>query len=77
MLADERKEQKEFELATRQGKKAFWDGVPLEANPMQSFDSRVAWEDAWKREQAWKGEQDFWEQRRAQSEKVAEAAAEY
>ncbi|RJR31507.1 MAG: hypothetical protein C4576_31805 [Desulfobacteraceae bacterium] len=37
--------------AFRNGKKAFWDGVPIDGNPMRAPDSRYAWTQGWLEEQ--------------------------
>jgi ribosome modulation factor len=44
-------EREKIANATRQGKKAYWEGKPLSANPMRAATSRQAWEQAWLDEQ--------------------------
>ena len=33
--------------AARKGRKAFYEGVPRDQNPMRARDSIMAWDDAW------------------------------
>jgi len=40
-------EREKLDNAYRKGRRAFYEGVPLEANPMRATDSRMYWEDAW------------------------------
>jgi len=44
-------EREKLDNARRKGKKAFWEGVPWEQNPMRAADSRQYWYDAWKEEE--------------------------
>ena len=43
-------EREVIENAKRKGRRAYWQGIPLEANPMRSLLSKHAWAEAWKKE---------------------------
>ena len=43
-------EREVIENAKRKGRRAYWQGIPLEANPMRSLFSKHAWAEAWKKE---------------------------
>lgn len=50
-FADARMSEREkSENARRLGRRAFQNGVPLESNPMRARDSRLEWEQAWRKE---------------------------
>jgi len=44
-------ERDKIENARRKGKKAYWDGVKIEQNPMRATDSWMIWREGWLHEQ--------------------------
>ena len=45
-------ERAKLAAARARGRKDFWAGVLVDSNPMRARDSRAAWADAWRHEEA-------------------------